>query len=232
MNDGHILGESLGQIKRLFRLESEIHALGQLFGLKLKLSPASLETHLLTLSEYHRNSMERNLSNLKTSLEICAQKKIDPWDDRKFLRLSMRVLGVSLPSDYLDKTSEDDLIEGYDKDRIQVFRNLRFMQTSAYSLMEIQAYEWPMLFDRSSVITDQIISYTDHVLWENNRSVELDIPEHYIREVRTRHEQTLAVQFRIMAPLFSGPNQPYGFLVSCQARILPKDDGATRLDFI
>lgn len=216
----------------LIRLEHTIIALAGKFGLILKPASPAIMTHLVTLDISKLSSISANLNLLKSSFQNCISENIDPWDDTEFFRLSMRTFGVIYPSDFVSTLDPDTLIEGYDANRFQIFRNMRFMETSSYSLLEIQSYEWPMLFDRSSRITDSIIEYSDEVLWINNRTISLDIPEHYIKEVRTERPQILQVKFKHMCPLYSGPGKPYGALVTCKARVVDTIAADSNLAFV
>lgn len=208
------------QIENLLVLENDLIQIGRKFQLELKRSSPGIVWHLQTLTGNALLLIEKNLNDLKRCWLSCEFEKIDPWDDNEFLTLSMRSMNLSFPRDFIDKMKTGDLVEGYDSERFQVFRNMRFMETSAYSLLEVQSFAWPMLFQRSDQITGRLIQYCDDVLWENNCTVDLEIPEHIICEIRTSTPQSCAVRFRHMAPLFSGPNRRFGILVSCQARIV------------
>jgi hypothetical protein len=207
-------------IERLFAQERNIIDMAERFDLELKPSPEDLTPHLISLSPRSLNRIEFNLWALLGVWQRCEAENVDPWDDREFLKLSMRALGLSFPKDFTEKLSSDDLVEGYDQDRFQIFRNMKFMETSSYSLLEIQSYEWPRLFERSDAITQSLIHYCDDVLWKNNATIALHIPEHVICEIRTKQAQACSVRFRHMAPVFFGPNRPFGLLVSCRADVL------------
>ncbi len=205
-------------IDRLFALEGELRVMARRFNLELNPTPDHLRERL---QHFHFASLLRIESNLQALHRVwlkCEIESVDPWNDVEFLTLSMRSLGLSFPQDFTTKMRTEDLVEGYDQDRYQVFRNMRFMETSSYSLMEIQSYEWPELFHREHKITESLLKYSDTVLWENNCTVALNIPEHSICEIKTKSSQVCTVQFRHMAPLFFGPNRRFGVLVSCRAK--------------
>lgn len=216
----------------LLKLESELVKIASGFHLSLKETSSQNIPFLNEIEPIRFHTICHNLENLKKIFFTCESTQTDPWDDQKFLSLSMKALGLSFPQDFLTGSTTEDLVEGYDLDRFQVFRNMRFMETSMYSLVEIQSYEWPALFDRASLITNQIIKYCDQILWDNNKTLPVDIAEHYIKEMRTEDQQILAVKFKNICPTFAGPNRPYGFLISCNARIVEANAKDSNLSFV
>ncbi len=207
---------------RLLNLESLLVSQALKFGLKLRVSRPGILSHLITLPETSLSRIEENLTALRSVWLICETEQIDPWDDREFLSLSMRALNLNFAKNFLDQNTSEDLVEGYDSERFQIFRNMRFMETSAYSLLEIQSYPWPDLFSRDSKIADRLISYCDEVLWENNSTIALDISEHVICEIKTEDKNSVRINFRHLAPIYNGPNRPYGILISCKAEVVPE----------
>lgn len=214
------------QVERILGLEQSFLKKAWNFGLNTKQAPASIAGHLFTLASPHLVLIEDQFEAVLKTFSICASEIIDPWNDSEFFTISMRTLGATYNSDFLDKISGDDVIEGYDRNRFQIFRNMRFMEKSGYSLLEILSYEWPQLFDRSPLITNKMITYCDQVLWDENRTILFDIPKHYLRELRSREQLMFEISFRYLSPLFSGPNQPLGLVGTCAVKML--EDGLHR----
>jgi hypothetical protein len=220
------------RIDTLFVLEDELLRTATGFNLHMRSAPLAIRGHLQGLSQESLDKVSSNMEAVVQSLRVCAQEGLNPWDDREFFKISMNALRLSYPNDFLDNVVFGDLIEGYDMNRLQVFRNMRFMEMSTYSLMEILAFEWPLLFDRSQMITDQMISYCDEILWASNKTINFQIPTHFIRELRSKERQLLEVNFKYLSPLFSGPNQPYGILGTCAVKSISSEAQADNLSFV
>lgn len=220
------------KISRLFLLEDTLINAAAKYDLRLHRSPAGIQAQLQSLSPQMLDSVQRSLNLLLNSFAKCQEEGADPWDDREFFCLSMQAMGVQFPSDFLKKLDRDDLIEGYDMNRIQIFRNMRFMETSSYSLLEILSYEWPLLFARASAITDKIISHCDELLWSANRTIPVHVAKHWIHEIRSAERQVCEVTFKYMTPLFSGPGKPAGVIATCQARAIEVDTQRDNLAFV
>jgi hypothetical protein len=207
-------------INRLFTLEQRLIVLARTFRVSLRPSPTTLRAHLTTLSLSTLDGIYAALFSLLRSFEICAEEGTNPWDDRDFFQLSMQALGYSFPPDFLDYLEPDDIIEGYDLSGRQIFRNMRFMEVSSYSLTEVLSLHWQVLFDRSTQITDIIMAAIEKTMFVEQRVVVADIPKHFIRELRSSQPLVAEIQHRYFAPLFNGPNKPAGFLGVCKGHVL------------
>jgi hypothetical protein len=186
----------------------------------MRKTPAYRHKALHQISPQLFKLIEENMSSVLDVFTTCTTENINPWDDQEFFRLSMRALGVSFPADCMRYMSSGDIIEGYNRDRLQIFRNLRFIECSNYSLLEILSTEWPLLFERSAAITNQMITYCDETLWSKNRTIAFNIPKHYVRELQTAEHQVYEIGFKTISPLFSGPDRPLGILANCNCLLL------------
>jgi len=212
------------KVENLFLIENELTKTAASHGLKTKRTRPDLRNYLATLSPSHFAAVQTNLTSVWQALTACTIEEIDPWDDREFFKLSMRALHLCYPKDILDHFRSGDLVEGYDMNRLQIFRNMQFMEYSNYSLMEILSIEWPRLFERAASITTEMITYCDETLWTQNKTIAFNVPLHYMRELQTEQRQFYQIRFRHLAPLFLGPNKPFGILGTCECRLLDVQD--------
>lgn len=219
-------------IRSLLQLEDLVLKRMAALGITTRRSRQNIANHLESLPTTTLDLIEVKFLDFLRALDSADELEIDPFDDKRFLQLSMKSIGVSFPSDLIEKLTTEDIVEGYDGNRMQVFRNMRFMETSSYSMLEILSHEWPALFSRSSAITNKLISYSDEILWANNRTIDLAVPRHIIQERKAEDPQMLEVEFRHLAPLYTGPNQPFGFLATCRARIVDVNAVRPGLSFV
>lgn len=202
----------------LFSLEQEIAKAARAHQFEMKSTRLVTSGDLRSVSSERSSAIELNLLSVRDAFLACTTQEIDPWNDREFFKLCMSALHVSFPKEAIDNFVSGDLVEGYDLNRMQIFRNLQFMEYSNYSLLEIVTMEWPRLFERSNAITDRMITYCDEKLWMRNRTINFDIPTHYMRELQTDERQMYQISFRHLSPLYSGPERPFGILGTCQCR--------------
>ncbi len=207
-------------IEGLIALEARIAGKAAACKVHFRRSPADLPRRLALLEGAALDHLLVNLGDFERSIDLAASAGVDLWDDVEFFRLSMSALGLSFPSDFIGKLGPEDVIEAYDLQRRQIFRNMRFMEMSSYSLLEMLSSDWTQLFERSGQITELLIQWSEKILWTENKTLELDIPKHVIRELRSCEPQACEVRQKYFAPLFSGPNKPGGALSVCEARVL------------
>lgn len=191
--------------------------------IEIKRTKESRIENLRSMSANHFSAVENNLISVLDAFNICSVEDVNPWDDREFFRISMRALKISAPPDSLDHVKSGDLVEGYNLERLQIFRNLQFMEYSNYSLLEILSIEWPLLFERAQAITDKMITFCDETLWSKNKTIAFNVPTHYMRELQTIERQLYEIGFKTISPLFSGPNRPFGILGTCSCRLLQSE---------
>lgn len=219
------------KINNLFLIEGDIARAAEPFGVTIKRTKIPVHNSLGFTSPDRFRDIEANMLSVLDAFKICASEELDPWNDEDFFRVCMQSLYLSYPKDCLDHFTSADLVEGYNFDRLQIFRNLQFMEYSNYSLLEILSVEWPKLFERSAAITDEMIKYCDETLWAENRTIAFNIPAHYMRELQTSERQMYEIRFKHLSPLFSGPNKPFGILGTCKCRLIPTDP-SSNLSFI
>jgi hypothetical protein len=183
-------------------------------------SPARIRTRLESMSEAELSAIYENLSNYSSLLKLAAETGVDPRNDAAFLVLAMREMRLKFPSDFLDILRPKEVVEAYDMNRRQIFRNLHFLEISSYSLLELLSYDWPMLFQRDAEITELIIRQAEQDMWAANYVIRAEVPVHYIRELLCEKPQVCEVQQLYFAPLFAGPNKPGGALSVCAGRSL------------
>jgi len=217
---------------KLILLEKQLIDIAARFNLTMKSAPAKTYLHLESSPESLFNYVIDSAQKILGVFRVCLSEDIDPWDDGEFFRLSMKGMGITFPSDFLDHITSGDVIEGYDFDRKQVFRNMAFMQNSGYSLIEMLANEWPALFDRSKMVTDQMIAYCDDILWKANKTIPFNIPVHYVRERESSERLLWEISFRYLSPLFSGPDKPFGILGTFRLKPVELNSPIERISFI
>lgn len=207
-------------IAKLLQIESRLGEQLTAVGGRFVESPARIRARLETMTDSELSAIYENLANYANILELASEKGIDPRDDAALLSLAMRKMKLKFPSDFLDILRPDEVVEAYDMNRRQIFRNLHFMEMTNYSLLEVLSYDWPMLFHRDSKITEIIIRQAEQDMWAGNYVVRADVPVHYLRELLCEKPQICEAQQLYFAPLFAGPNRPGGILSICAGRRL------------
>lgn len=137
------------------------------------------------------------------------------------------------PVDDLTKLILDgDIIEIYDSSGYQLYHNLEWLQYSSYSLLDVMVYPFQELFERPSLVTQQ--------LWEEGKEVyyadvpftkKMEVPAHTIRERLSPEGRCFLVDFRYITPLLDEDGQSKAVLVTQRAKRV-EQQYAEHLNFI
>lgn len=202
----------------LFELESMISIRMAALKCPFRMAPPQIHDRFDQLTVSSLESIGVNLKRFLDTLVMAEENGVDAWNDHEFLAISMSYAGLTFPRDFYSHTRADHVVEAYDMNRHQIYRNLHFMEVSNYSLLEVLAYDWPTLFHRDLAVTNLIIQQAEQDMWSENRTIPSKIPVHYIRELLSKEPQICEVQQQYFAPLYSGPNKPGGILVASSAK--------------
>lgn len=89
------------------------------------------------------------------------KKGIDIADSRRFLWAFLSQNGLMPSSDVFLSLKESHVIEIYNKDSIQIFRNLNFLRNYDCSVFDLLVLDWMTVFKRQSLIEEQIFLQID-----------------------------------------------------------------------
>lgn len=121
------------------------------------------------LSEIGKSAV---LANLRLFNQVCEQVVASGEsvrDSRVMLWHVLKMLDFIFPSDLFDHITSDHLVEVYDFNNIQIFRNLRFFDVTSYSLEELLCRPWVEIFSRKD--TSQISKITDVLTKMYNKEI-------------------------------------------------------------
>lgn len=167
-------------------------------------------------------TMKEGMSDFLKFLHLAKEMDLDYWDNKEYLRLYTKHLGMRCSEDYIDSLDNGDIVEGYNPSRIQMLRNLPYMEITNYSLLDIITHEWPELYHRTNSITKLILDAVNESCVSGLPTFHVNIPRHYIREALAHPPQTCEVNFKYCAPLFEGPGRISGVLMSSSATVQPE----------
>lgn len=190
-----------------------------------------IQSQLESLSPEKVQSIASSLTQMLETLAEAEKQKINPRDPVHFMRLGLSRQGYFCSQEFWNTVNDEDLIEAYTVEHMQLFRNMKFMEICGYSLMEILSYDWPTLFERSQVVTTRMIELMDKCVREE-KILKMDTPAHYMKERMALTRQVVKVDFRHVAPLYTGPGKAKGYIISCRAEMVDEVPVNHELRFI
>lgn len=163
------------------------------------------------------------IEQLRFYQDLCHSQLAEGYkinDSLSFTWRAFRKLGLVPNSDLFSHITNDDIVEIYSKDHVQLFRNFAFFDCCSYTLEELYTYEWWSLFERDEEITQKILKETHRVFsGEVEGTFVPDVPKHALREARSAERFSLSCEIRRMAPVYRN-KRPDAVIVLERAEIL------------
>jgi len=188
-------------------------------------------------------SFSTNIENFKSPvryfrdyLKVCSEFSAvsDIKEDAiEFTKFYARKTFLRVPDEFYMACSDQDLIEIYNTENIQIFRTFNFFNITTYSISELLLNDWPSLYYRPHEIMDELIEANKQV-YATNRMILLDTPEHDLVEIKSEAKSISRVKFKCLAPVYKGVESDIsGFIVASSARrVYPQGDGDGELRYV
>ncbi len=128
-----------------------------------------------------------------------------PSNSKKFLWRALQSLGLVPLDNLFAQIADDDIIEVYSSEGIQIFRSFSFLESISYTIEDLIVYPWHDLFIREAKITELLI---DQAVRLFNREIQETRPneinyDHIIVEANSIEKKTLNSRFGIVSPIKS-----------------------------
>ncbi len=141
-------------------------------------------------------------------------------DDKQFVWRMLKKLNLTPPSDFFDKQEEGDVVEIYNLEGRQVFRNLRFFQVTSFTLEEILCAHWKEFTKRPDEIEQKLYALMVRLATgQIVKTIDPEIPTHVFEELVTAKKHFVEISMRYVAPVHS-QGELVGGLVINRSRIV------------
>jgi hypothetical protein len=165
---------------------------------------------------------ERFTNQLRSYLAICvaAEKSgIDVLNDTSYMvRFTANMLKIGVPEDFISTITSQDIVEIFNYEGTQLYRNLHFFEISDYTLDDFFGHHWIELYERAQSVTQKLIERVEYAT-QQKKCVPFGIEEHYMREMATKNRKIVKVRLKYVAPLLRG-GRPVAWIASSEAEIV------------
>lgn len=199
---------------------------------------ASVET-FAKLPPAHQQQI---LSNISTYLQILSQDiepMIEPGVERSprireiaRLKCALNQFGLRAASDNVfDVISLDDVIELYNIQGVQLYRNMKFFKVCSYNLLDLSVHSWEKLYDKPSSVVDATLKVIERLFASEGQVVPYSIDTYLQKEKSdfVKSLKTLEVTPRYIVPLYDiQTGQPGGAFSTYSAEIIAEGDQSSR----
>lgn len=195
----------------------------------------NIKVHEVEIQPYSKESLQKFLSlpqerqemamthfysyvDLVGGADVFPIKDKIPKDvtEQDLLRLCSRKLEIRFSDDIYGKITDEDIVEVYTKDLIQIYRSLRFFNLSSYDLLELLSYEFHELYERSFQVNSYLFEAGQKLINRDPSLAPVDlsfIPKHVMREKISHLRVSFMIQFKEMYPIYTLSNEFYGYVV-------------------
>lgn len=181
--------------------------------ISVRTDPLGVREHFLGLSEKVREKFLTNYTFFKAVCSSAASQGFNLIDEKRLVWLTFSKLGVRPSSELFNLINDDDYIEIYDCEGIQVFRSFEFCRLVSYSLEEVLLHSWEHLYYRESKIKTQITSAVTQLFSEAVINENLGIDTHVCEERISGDRRRFKVEMKYFAPLL-GAHQKVDYLLA------------------
>lgn len=189
--------------------------------------------------------MERQaqiMSNFSTYIRILSEN-LEPEVDRTpgvrevaRLKWALNQFGLKVKSnDVFNIVSLDDVIELYNLQGIQLYRNVRFFKVCSYNLLDLSVNSWETLYDKPSHVLEATQKLIQRLFTSGDHPIPYNIPTYLQKEKYqfVKSPKTLQVTPRYIVPLFSQTSgQPAGAFSTYSAEVIAEGEQSTRFNTI
>lgn len=170
------------------------------------------------------NPIKQNvLRSLKVYLSICLEQVEEGYeikDSKTLTWRALRKLGLTPPSDLFGHLTDEDIIEIYDLEGRQIYRNFCFYKHCSYSLEELYSVEWWYLFSRDSAITEFLMEEVQKVYQDEFSGIYFSQSgKHLVKELISVDRLSNYYRAKVFSPLYLN-KKVNGLLVSIEAEMV------------
>lgn len=171
--------------------------------------------------------LQRGIDMERDPLDLNADEEID------LVRFALDEWKMELVDNFTQFIRQNDIIEVYSREGIQLYRNFEFFKKCSYSLLDLITQEWFTLYERASSVTKAIFDSTNEVMTGAVSTVQYRVPVHTLQERYLDAHNVFQMKMKYLSPLRRrGSLETVGFIHSLTADpiSLPKD--GSRLSFL
>jgi hypothetical protein len=184
------------------------------------------------LSKVDQDQVMKKLANLDEVLLCYGEAAKDaPSSTRRVSKRAIEKYRLRIRDNDLELIDEEDVVEMYSVEGLQMFRNLEFLQHCRYSLLEVMMYEWFTLYERASFVEKDLYQWQHNVLTQK-KALPCLFGENFMRERLLEEKRLYSIQFKYLIPVFGADNQDVqGLVLTSKGKLIAEAD-APNLRFI
>ena len=165
------------------------------------------------------------LEHWRRYVEVCEETQREGHllrQDGHFLWRMFGKLGVRPRADLMSVIEQGDIVEIYNSDFVQIYRNLPFFEVCSYSLDELLSRPFFELFRRDEPVTAAIVGVAQKMLaGEMDGIYAWPIGVHTIEETESPLRLRSVIEQKFVSPLYDATGRPVALLntIRCHSSV-------------
>lgn len=190
--------------------------------------PVNRQMRFLSSLQKYESVFDRLLTLSDEFLDVSAA------DDCGCLEIARKECGISFSDDLYNTIEDGDIIEIYDTEAIQIYRNLNFFKSTNYNLLDIISNPWMYLWDRSSVIQGLLESFAAKAMSSSGDAViQVGVPPHIIKERAFGMTQALITRPKWVGKVTdTETGRPFGLIFTVSVTAIAEGPEAEKIGFV
>lgn len=171
-------------------------------------------SHFANLSNDKKEATLVHFSKYVEVLGDAVDNGVRLRDDRKLLWRAFGVYGMRPLADLLTyESGDDDVVEIYNRDSVQIFRNVHFFRVCSYTIDDVISRPFYELYRRDGDITYKILETASELLAGKYTSTYwYDLPPHRLDEIDSPGRFLALVENRFLSPLHGADGSIQGMV--------------------
>lgn len=209
-------------LEDVLNLLSSVQSIASKLGVKTTLSSPQAEQIFLSWDERLQWGLHKKISDwldIFKDFEF-SKKEETPQDiEIECVQRALWKYGLFARDAFSNYIESGDIVEIYNRDNVQIYRNFEFLKHCSYSLMDIITREWVELYERPQVVQEHLFYVTEKV-FKQEVVVKPDLLPHIMREKASDQGRCFETELKWFIPLFSTQGRCEAFLATIKAELI------------
>lgn len=203
------------------KLADEIVRIGKKNDVKIKGYHSESLPLFSALSATAKTNALKHLETFLRSLEMVENSGGNHSSQERALWGALSTLGLLPPTEMFSLFHPDDVVEIYDLQGIQIWRNFNFLGICSYTLEEVFSLEWHKRYSRDEERTLECQEKVGMLLSGQTPTIyHVDVSEHLVEESLSAERFILSLKYRFIARLKNTEGTLSAWIVASQVKIV------------
>lgn len=180
-----------------------------------------LSARITALSETQKLHAMQSLIQFASIIVDAETHRIDITKNLDFLKFWLQEMGFEAHFDLEKYITNDDIVEIYDHDLVQIGRNHIFYKFCSYDPLTLATVPFHELFRRDNSINEIIFTHAKKCLDSSTKVHKIETPIHTMQEAFARNSKVFEIEHKYCSPLFKrGSHEPIAIFCTQRAKYI------------